>query len=237
MGISLSYTINPIGTMLSPFKQKFAIPRQSQALSVAKGEIEFTDMVDPAQALDGIEDFSHLWLIFLFHENLEQGYSNKVRPPRLGGNKKIGVFASRSTFRPNGIGMSLVTNLGMHKKRLRVGGIDLLDGTPIIDIKPYLPYADIQDNATAGYASETPKTSLRVEFSSQALPQMALFKQQHDEFDALLVNVLSQDPRPAYKSKGTASDDKIYHVTLYNADIHWQVINNTVWVQNISTVV
>lgn len=227
----MSYSLKPIAYIESPFKQKFAIPRQSQALSCAKGYIRFESDIDPAQALDGIEAFSHLWLLFLFHENLSQGFSNKVRPPRLGGNKKIGVFASRSTFRPNGIGMSLVSNLGLHNNCLTVGGIDLLDATPIIDIKPYLPYADIQINATAGYAQDIPEAPLTVTLSPAAKQQIQAFTAQHSDFETLLISVLDQDPRPAYKRD--KHDPKIYHINLYNADIAWQVIEQQVLVHSI----
>ena len=219
----MSYSLTPIGHITSPFKQKFAIPRQSQALSLAKGEIVFAKHINPEQALDGIDAFSHLWILFLFHQNLDHGFSDKVRPPRLGGNKKVGVFATRSPFRPNGIGMSLVTNLGHSNNTLRVGGIDLLDGTPIIDIKPYLPYADIQQNAQAGFANDTPEQDLRVELSEQASQQIIPFKAQHPDFEALLINVLAQDPRPAYKQK--SQDNKHYHISLYNAQITWHVVN------------
>lgn len=222
------YSISPIAHIHSPFKQKFAIPRQSQALSLAVGELEFVENINPQHALDGIEQFSHLWLLFMFHENLAQGFSEKVRPPRLGGNKKIGVFATRSTFRPNGIGMSLVENLGMGKFGLKVGGIDLLDGTPIIDIKPYLPYADSQANAQAGFAQQHPPTKLTVKFSPNSLPVLAKCKMQYENYEELLVNVLSQDPRPAYKQGKT--DSKIYHVNLYQTDVHWQIIENVLWV-------
>jgi len=225
------YSISPIAYIHSPFKQKFAIPRQSQALSLAVGEIAFTQDINPEHALDGIEQFSHLWLLFMFHQNLAQGYSEKVRPPRLGGNQKVGVFATRSTFRPNGIGMSLVENLGRSKLGLKVGGIDLLDGTPIIDIKPYLPYADIQASATAGYANEQPSLSLQVEFKDSTLAALSACNLQYINYQSLLINILSQDPRPAYKQG--KPDNKIYHVNLYDTDVHWQIIDNVIWVISI----
>lgn len=225
------YSLSPIAHIHSPFKQKFAIPRQSQALSLAKGEVEFVKEINPEHALDGIEQFSHLWLLFMFHENLEQGFSEKVRPPRLGGNKKLGVFATRSTFRPNGIGMSLVENLGLNNKRLKVGGIDLLDQTPIIDIKPYLPYADSQPNAQAGYAEQAPSSLLSIKYANTALKALAECEAQFSDYNALLENILSQDPRPAYKK--AKDDNKTYHISLYSSDVHWQVHNNIVTVLSI----
>lgn len=231
LGTNAVYSLSPIAHIHSPFKQKFAIPRQSQALSLAKGEIEFVKEINPEHALDGIEQFSHLWLLFMFHENLEQGFSEKVRPPRLGGNKKMGVFATRSTFRPNGIGMSLVENLGFNQQRLKVGGIDLLDATPIIDIKPYLPYADSQPNALAGYAEQAPSSLLSVKYDNSTLKALAKCEAQFSDFSALLENILSQDPRPAYKK--AKADTKTYHLSLYSSDVHWQVHNNTVTVLSI----
>ena len=220
----MQHTIEPIGILHSPFKQKFAIPRQSQALSVAKGSIKFAENINIEQALDGIDAFSHLWLLFLFHENLAAGFTQKVRPPRLGGNKKIGVFATRSTFRPNGIGMSLVQNLGVTNKCLQVGGIDLLDQTPIVDIKPYLPYADVAAHATAGYAATPPEHKLTVSYTETAAQQAIAFSAQHPDFMVLLSNILEQDPRPAYKQNNI--DNKRYHIDLYNAQISFVVIDN-----------
>jgi tRNA-Thr(GGU) m(6)t(6)A37 methyltransferase TsaA len=177
------------------------------------------------QACDGIEAFSHLWIMFIFHENLDQGFKAKVRPPRLGGNKKIGVFASRSSFRPNGIGMSLVSNLGMKEEHLLVGGVDLLNNTPIVDIKPYIPYADSLSDAVAGYADEKPNNALAVIFTSNAHHQLDKHKEIYSDLPILINSVLAQDPRPAYKS--AKQDSKIYFIRLYNLDIKWRVTGNT----------
>jgi tRNA-Thr(GGU) m(6)t(6)A37 methyltransferase TsaA len=227
----LNYPITPIGHILTPFSQKFAIPRQGLSLSPAKGTIVFTDDIDVKQASDGIEAFSHLWILFLFHENLAQGFKAKVRPPRLGGNKKVGVFASRSSFRPNGIGMSLVRNLGMKDKQLLVDGVDLLDKTPIIDIKPYLPYADAVSEAYAGYADDKPINTLAVKFSASALQQLDSFQEKYSDLSALIRDVLAQDPRPSYKSN--KQDNKVYFIRLYNLDIKWLVEGNTALVTEI----
>lgn len=213
-----------IANIYTPFSQKFAIPRQGNGLSIAKGKITFLPQIDARQALDGIDAFSHLWLLFVFHENLEQGHKSKVRPPRLGGNKKIGVFATRSSFRPNAIGMSLVKNLGREGNELHVGGVDLLNNTPILDIKPYLPYADIDNTAHAGYAEEKPKSGLQVDFADNVCDTLEELSKQHTDYLPLLVSILEQDPRPAYKKQQV--DNKTYHLALYNSDVHWQVLEN-----------
>ncbi|MDT0595851.1 tRNA (N6-threonylcarbamoyladenosine(37)-N6)-methyltransferase TrmO [Aestuariibacter sp. P117] len=213
-----------IANIQTPFSQKFAIPRQGNGLSIAKGKIKFLPHIDVMQALDGIDAFSHLWILFVFHDNLAQGYKSKVRPPRLGGNKKMGVFATRSTFRPNAIGMSLVKNLGFEDKELHVSGVDLLNNTPILDIKPYLPYADIENTAQAGYAEEKPTTSLKVNFADSVYDTLDRLSTQHADYLPLLVSVLEQDPRPAYKQQ--QADNKVYHLALYNSDVHWQVLAN-----------
>lgn len=212
-----------IATIATPFSQKFAIPRQGNGLSIAKGQIKFSPEIDVRQALDGIAAFSHLWLLFIFHENLEQGFKSKVRPPRLGGNKKIGVFATRSTFRPNAIGMSLVENLGLIDDKLHVSGVDLLNNTPILDIKPYLPYADINIEAKAGYAHEKPHATLQVRLVDDVQSIIEKVSKQHTDYLPLLISVLEQDPRPAYKKNQT--DPKMYHLALYNTDVHWQVLD------------
>lgn len=230
-GINLNYPITPIAHISTPFSQKFAIPRQGLSLSPAKGTIIFTKQIDVVQATDGIDAFSHLWVLFLFHENLAQGFKAKVRPPRLGGNKKIGVFASRSSFRPNGIGMSLVRNLGMKDNQLFVDGVDLLDKTPIIDIKPYLPYADTVPNAFAGYADEKPGNTLVVKFSTEAKQQLTLLTEKHSDLPLLITDVLAQDPRPSYKSG--KHDSKIYFIRLYDLDIKWTVETDTALVTDI----
>lgn len=221
----MNYPITPIAHILTPFSQKFAIPRQGLGISPAKGTIIFSDHIDAMQACDGIEAFSHLWIMFIFHENLDQGFKAKVRPPRLGGNKKIGVFASRSSFRPNGIGMSLVSNLGMKEEHLLVGGVDLLNNTPIVDIKPYIPYADSLSDAVAGYADEKPNNALAVIFTSNAHHQLDKHKEIYSDLPILINSVLAQDPRPAYKS--AKQDSKIYFIRLYNLDIKWRVTGNT----------
>jgi tRNA-Thr(GGU) m(6)t(6)A37 methyltransferase TsaA len=143
-----TFEFRSIGVISTPFKQKFGIPRQSQAISVATGTIQFSPDINPTNACRGLDAFSHLWISFIFHGNRQGIWKDTVRPPRLGGNEKVGVFATRSTFRPNPIGLSVVKNGGLNEhNNLVVEGIDLLDQTPIIDIKPYVHYADSVNHA------------------------------------------------------------------------------------------
>ncbi|MGB0893505.1 MAG: tRNA (N6-threonylcarbamoyladenosine(37)-N6)-methyltransferase TrmO [Parashewanella sp.] len=214
--------IEAIAICRSPYKQKFGIPRQP-GLVDGHGFIEFTRNYNHPDFVDGIEQYSHLWLLFSFHENLEQGFKAKVRPPRLGGNEKIGVFATRSTFRPNGIGQSVVklhrvVNKGKQVS-LEISGMDLVDGTPIIDIKPYLPFSDSIPHAQAGIAQDAPKLT-PVIFSETALAQLYLLPSA-TEIKRLIEQVLAQDPRPAYKKN--KPDPKQYFISLLEMNIGWRV--------------
>lgn len=232
--IQSEYSLVPIGHITTPFQEKFAIPRQGALCKHAFGAISFADHINVKHALEGIEEFSHLWILFLFHQNMYQGHKDKIRPPRLGGNKKIGVFASRSSFRPNHIGMSLVKNLGVKDNQLLVAEVDLLTNTPIIDIKPYLPFADINIDAKAGYATMKPSSYLAVIFSEQATKQLSLFELLYRGIKDLVVEVLSQDPRPAYKASKT--DSKIYFNKLYDLEVEWTVTNKQVYVKSIKQI-
>ncbi|MEC4089216.1 tRNA (N6-threonylcarbamoyladenosine(37)-N6)-methyltransferase TrmO [Pseudoalteromonas rubra] len=220
----MQFNIQPIGVIHSPYKQKFAIPRQPRLVPEAKAKLVFCDAFNREEFVRGIEEFSHLWLLFRFHETADKGYSALVRPPRLGGNERKGVFATRATFRPNGIGMSAVKLEGVEYKNgqlaLLLSGIDLLDGTPIVDIKPYLPYSDALTDAAAGFADTRPETAMTVSFSEQA---EAFINTQSDypELKAFITNVLKQDPRPAYKKK--KADTQSYGMNLYDFNIRWMV--------------
>lgn len=226
-------SIQPIAYLHSPFKQKFAIPRQASSLSAAKGQIVFTKSEYAHLGCKGIDEFSHLWLLFIFHENIRDKQNLLVRPPRLGGNEKKGVYATRSSFRPNNIGMSLVKNEGLVNEVLHVSGVDLLHNTPIIDIKPYLPYADCQPQAAAGYANDPPKKSMGVIYTNKAKQQLGQYLDNYPDLDKLLENVLSYDPRPSYKQNKV--DDKIYNISMYDLNIAWLVNKNKICVLSIAT--
>jgi len=230
--------ITPIAYISSPYKQKFAIPRQPGLVKEAVGEIIFAkDFADP-NCLRKIEQFSHLWLLFQFHETVDKGWTPTVQPPRLGGKEKVGVFASRSTFRPNGVGLSVVENLGWQQQGsslvLQVGGIDLLDGTPIIDIKPYLPYADAISTASGGFANEAPGHSYNIHFSDDSAKALNMLKEDYPSLKELVIGVLQQDPRPAWRHK--PEDGKQYGMSLYELNIKWKVEGNVIHVLNITRV-
>nr|WP_086939049.1 tRNA (N6-threonylcarbamoyladenosine(37)-N6)-methyltransferase TrmO [Thaumasiovibrio occultus] len=226
----MQYQIEPIGIIHSPYREKFAVPRQPNLVPSATAELHLQGAANTLEAVRDIEQFSHLWLLFLFDQNLEGGWRPTVRPPRLGGNARVGVFASRATFRPNGIGMSAVTLKGVRKQGdqiiLDLGGIDLVDGTPIIDIKPYIPYSDSIPDAIGGFASEEPDT-LAVTLDLAQFPMLSSNQAQ------VIQEVLAQDPRPAYK-KGKP-DSKEYAVHLFNYNVRFCYHEDGVTVTGIDT--
>ena len=225
-----SINFDVIGSIKSPYKEKFAIPRQPGLVSAAKGKLYLTGAANNIELVRGLEQFSHIWLLFIFHDTQEQGWKPLVRPPRLGGNKKLGVLATRSTFRPNPIGMSAVklddiTQQGS-QVILHISELDLLDGTPIVDIKPYLPYADILPHAVAGFAQNKPSIKQSVIFNTQASDFLSSHGSNYKDLDKLIIQVLEQDPRPAYKQGKL--DNKVYGMTLYDLNINWQVIDENI---------
>ncbi len=164
--------ITPIGIIHSCFKEKFGIPRQPGLVKDAPAILELYPEFAREEAVRELDGFSHIWLLFMFHQNIGKNWSPMVRPPRLGGNRKVGVFASRSPVRPNPVGMSAVEldriEINKGKVLIHLKGIDILDQTPVIDIKPYIPYSDIINSATGGFANKTPETEILVEFSEKA---------------------------------------------------------------------
>lgn len=227
--------ITPIAYINTPYKQKFAIPRQPNLVREAHGEIIFeNDFADP-NCLRGIEQFSHLWLVFVFHETADKGWAPTVQPPRLGGKENMGIFATRSTFRPNPIGLSVVENLGWKQQgaslTLQVGGLDLLDGTPILDIKPYLPYADALPQAKAGFAETAPSSEYEIRYSVDAELSLQELELSYPELRSFISSVLKQDPRPAWRKK--EQDTKRYGMTLFHLNIKWQVYESHIEVISI----
>jgi len=214
--------ITAVAVCRTPYKQKFGIPRQPGLVDFVRGYVELVPPYNHIDAVRGLEQYSHLWLLFCFHENLAQGWKTTVRPPRLGGNEKLGVFATRSTFRPNGIGQSVVKLHAVHQQKgkvvLEISGMDLLDGTPVIDIKPYIPFSDAIPDALGGIAQQAPE-QVNVSFSAGADAQIASISAQYPGLKQLIIAVLAQDPRPAYKK--AKDDPKRYQVALYDLDIFW----------------
>ncbi|GEA61755.1 tRNA (N6-threonylcarbamoyladenosine(37)-N6)-methyltransferase TrmO [Vibrio comitans] len=228
------HTISPIGTIYTPYKEKFAIPRQPNLAPSVTTELHLKGDANTEAAVRELKQFSHLWLLFLFDQNIEAGWKPTVRPPRLGGNERVGVFASRSTFRPNAIGMSAVELLDVEIRNgqviIKLGNVDLVDGTPIIDIKPYIPYSDSIPDAKGGYA-ETSPSPVTVEFSESA--KCVLMKHPDNEYRTqALTEILSQDPRPAYK-KGKP-DSKVYAVHLFEWNVSFSANEDGIQVVDIA---
>ncbi|MBC2655197.1 tRNA (N6-threonylcarbamoyladenosine(37)-N6)-methyltransferase TrmO [Pseudomonas sp. MSSRFD41] len=214
----MTYSVSPIGFVRSCFKEKFAIPRQPQLAPAARGVLELVPPFDQGDAIQGLEQVSHVWLLFLFHQALEDKPRLKVRPPRLGGNKSMGVFATRATHRPNGIGQSVVKLDRVEADRLWISGIDLLDGTPILDIKPYVPYADIVTGASNQIASTAPLL-IPVQWQPQALEQARLHALRLQEpLLELIEQCLAQNPRPAYQ---VPSPEREYGAQFWDLDVRW----------------
>lgn len=227
--------IQAVAICRTPYKQKFGIPRQPGLVTAARGFVELQSPFNHIDTVRGLEQYSHIWLLFSFHENLAQGWKTTVRPPRLGGNEKLGVFATRSTFRPNGIGQSVVKLHSIHQQKgkviLEISAMDLLDGTPIIDIKPYIPFSDAINHAQGGIAHEAPMLA-NVSFTDEVKHQLTNYEQnQYPNLQQIIEGVLAQDPRPAYKK--AKADPKQYQVALYDLDILWRVINEEIVVETI----
>ncbi|MFP4586333.1 MAG: tRNA (N6-threonylcarbamoyladenosine(37)-N6)-methyltransferase TrmO [Desulfococcaceae bacterium] len=229
--LETDYAMAPIGRIHSPFREKFGIPRQPGLAPSARSELEILPPYDREEAFRGLSDFSHLWLLFRFHGNPEGDWRPTVRPPRLGGNQRLGVFATRSGFRPNPIGLSAVRLLGMDRIEgrltLRLGGADLLDGTPVLDVKPYLPYADRIPEAVGGFASSAPDEPLAVAFSPEAEAVLTERKERGEpDLRPLIAEMLQADPRPAYRR--SPETDRVYGFRLENLEVRWTVLGGTV---------
>lgn len=218
----MEYTIKPIAYMHSDYKTKFGIPRQAGIVDAVESRIVFEPEYRSREALRGIEDYSHLWLIWRFSAAEREDWSPTVRPPRLGGNVRMGVFATRSPFRPNSLGLSCVRLVAVEEAGenglvLRVAGADLMDGTPIFDIKPYVPYADSHPDANPGIAPDSGKT-LPVEYSAAARAAVP------EEKLAGLTGVLANDPRPRYQQDG----QRVYALEFADMEIKFSVENGVV---------
>ena len=217
----MPYTLTPIGTVQSPYTQKFGIPRQPQLVPAAQIIITLTPQFS-ADSVRGLDGFDYIWLQFLFHDAIDEGWAQMVRPPRLGGKQKMGVFATRSPHRPNHIGLSLLRlrQIDTTGKLVRIHceGGDLLDGTPVIDIKPYIPFAEAHPEAHAGFVNGMPER-LSVVWQPESQPE-----QLAPEHRALIEQSLAQDPRPSYQD----IPERIYGATIAGKEIKFQIANGIV---------
>ncbi|MBE5773901.1 MAG: tRNA (N6-threonylcarbamoyladenosine(37)-N6)-methyltransferase TrmO [Clostridiales bacterium] len=221
--------IDVIAHIRTDFNTKFGIPRQSGIIDSLKAEIRFTPKYRDPSALRGLEGFSHLWLIWEFSEAIREEWSPTIRPPRLGGNKRMGVFATRSPFRPNPIGLSCVRIESIDLNTpdgpvIRVTGADLMDGTPIYDIKPYVPYADCHPDALGGFSDDVREYALEVDFPEDLLARMPEDKR------TAIIEVLAQDPRPGYRHN---DPDRVFGVAFAGYDIRFKVEENVLRVVDV----
>ena len=219
----------PIAHIRSDFSSKFGVPRQAGLVEELRAAIVFEPPYRVPEALRGIEGFSHLWLIWEFSKNKRQNWSPTVRPPRLGGNQRMGVFATRSPFRPNPIGLSCVKLEGVELSGpdgpvLVVSGADLVDGTPIFDIKPYIPYADCRPEAVGGFAGAAPEGALTVDIPPDLIERVP------EDRRAALVGVLAQDPRPHYQD----DPQRVYGFGFAGLEVRFRVADGVLTVVDIS---
>ncbi len=228
--MELSIPIKIIATIHTDFPDKFGIPRQSGIADKLQGTIVFQPEYRNPDALRGLEDFSHIWLLWHFSEvPADKNWSATVRPPRLGGNTRMGVFATRSPFRPNPIGLSCVKiqSIEQHPSLgpvIHVQGADLMDGTPILDIKPYLPHADCHPEAASGFAGQVEQYSLQVEIPPHLLDKIP------DDKRPALIQVLAHDPRPSYHNDRS----RVYGMNFANFEVHFTVTGENLQVCDIS---
>jgi len=221
----MTYTLEPLGYIKSCFPEKFGIPRQPLLAPSAKAELLLLPPFNEPDCVEGLAESSHVWLSFIFHQHVGEKWKAKVRPPRLGGNKKCGVFATRSSFRPNNLGFSAVKldNIIVDKNAVKLifSGVDLVNGTPIVDIKPYIPYSDVIPSATNILAEVSPAIcSVIFEPSANNFCQQ---QEQGEELLQLITEVLQQDPRPAYQD---IDPSRYYKMKLKDFDVQWRCVLN-----------
>jgi len=216
-----TFEFETIGVVHSPYREKFGIPRQPGLVDVTS-TLELLPPFNRPEAVKGLEGFSHIWVSFIFHGVKQGQWRPTVRPPRLGGNERLGVFATRSTHRPNPLGLSVVRLTGIEAKPgqvlLKLQGADLLDGTPVVDVKPYIPYVDSVPGASAGFAPEPPPADLMVAFSEEAQEVCDRLEAEYPGLCTLVRRILEQDPRPAYQ----ADQEREYGFALYDLNIRFR---------------
>ena len=234
--VRMEYRYRAIGIVHSCFKEKFGIPRQAGLVPDARGSLEMFEPFNRREYLEGLDGFSHIWLQYVLHAASMASRRSKVRPPRLGGNQRLGVFGTRSNFRPNPIGLSLVTLESITYDgggaRLGLKGIDLLDQTPVLDIKPYIPYADCCPEAVGGFAKERPQAVLTVRFADRVRAILRRMRSQEKrQLTRLLIQILRLDPRPAYYGARGKKQDFGMHLLDWN--VRWRMESGTATVTDL----
>ena len=239
----MDFTFSAIGVVHTPFREKFGIPRQPGLVSAAKGVIKVLDKPDLKTALRSLEEFSHLWIVFVFHEHGGKSWKPSIRPPRLGGSKKVGVLASRSPHRPNPIGLSAVSieRIDLDATggpEIHVSGVDLLDGTPVLDLKPYIPYADSLPAANAGWASE-PIERVTLAYTPEA--RTTLRKLARPDLEAMITEVLELDPRPAFQKRqlpvtATESAGLKFGIEILDTEIKYEIRDGSFLITSVEPV-
>lgn len=227
--VETNWTFKTIGIIHSPCKEKFAVPRQSGLAPNLYSKIEILTPYDRDEAFTTLESFSHIWVLSIFHLTQRDEWQPTVRPPRLGGNERVGVFASRSPFRPNPVALSVFRLHGLERVDgvlyINVSGTDLVDGTPVIDIKPYIAYADRPSGVVAGYTETVDKPALRVEFSSEAKKQCHQIEAAREiNLQSMITQLVGLDPRPAYH---TDQERRCYGLRLDDYNISFNVVDGT----------
>lgn len=223
----MTFSFDPIGFIRSPYTDKFGIPRQPGLVDAAEARLELLPAFAREEAFKGLEGFSHVWVLFVFHDDcLDAGWKPTVRPPRLGGRTSVGVFASRAPYRPNPIGLSVVAHEGLVRDArglaLRLRGVDLLDGTPVLDIKPYVPYADALADARDGFALGPQPPAWPIRFTDQARADLAEADPHGQrQLRRLIEQVLAQDPRPGYMER--YPERREFALRLFDRDVRWRI--------------
>lgn len=226
LSVGMNFEFKPIGIIRSCYTDKFGIPRQPGLVKSATATLELLPPFNQPDALRGLNDFSHVWIIFVFNESARNQWKATVRPPRLGGNERIGVFASRSNFRPNPIGLSVVELITIEGTTLKLGGGDFLNGTPVLDIKPYVPYADSIPSAQGAFAGSAPEPVNNVSFSPEIENKISGFEnKERPALKQLITDMLSFNPRPAYQEE---EPDRIFGTKVFDLNIRWKQMGSRV---------
>lgn len=231
------WTFQSIGRVHSPLKEKFGLPRQPGLVPALKAQIEILPPYDREEAFKELSGYSHIWVLSVFHLAMREQWQPTVRPPRLGGNERVGVFASRSPYRPNPIGMSVCALHGIERIRgrflLSISGCDLVDATPVIDIKPYLAYADCMTEAQGGFTDQVPRNVLNVSWSAQAKQDLEQFVKRYPDLAELISALIAQDPRPAYQQEAAAHE---YGMRLYDCNVRFLIASTTATILSIDPI-